>query len=52
MRATAVVQRGFKTVLRELEKAARGQGCGFLGVLWRAYVPVARPSYLAGGAEY
>jgi len=39
----------FKTVPRELEEAARVEGCGFLGVLWRVYVPLARPTYLAYG---
>ena len=34
---------------RELEDAARVEGCNFLGVLWRVYVPLARPTYLAYG---
>jgi len=32
---------------KELEEAARIEGCGTLGILWRVYVPLARPVYLA-----
>ena len=32
---------------RELEEAARIEGCGTFGVLWRVYVPLAKPVYLA-----
>lgn len=42
-----LLRQAFKTVPRELEEAARVEGCGTLGVLWRVYVPVARPTYLA-----
>ncbi|MDP2741877.1 MAG: ABC transporter permease subunit, partial [Hydrogenophaga sp.] len=35
------------TVPRELEEAARIEGCGTFGVLWRVYVPLAKPVYLA-----
>jgi sn-glycerol 3-phosphate transport system permease protein len=34
-------------VPRELEEAARVEGCSWMGVLWRVYVPAARPVYLA-----
>ncbi len=44
-----LLRQTFKTVPRELEEAARVEGCGFLGVLWRMYVPLARPTYLAYG---
>ncbi|MEW5879105.1 MAG: carbohydrate ABC transporter permease [Pseudomonadota bacterium] len=44
-----LLRQTFKTVPRELEDAARVEGCGFLGVLWRVYVPLARPTYLAYG---
>lgn len=44
-----LLRQTFKTVPRELEEAARVEGCGFLGVLWRVYVPLARPTYLAYG---
>ena len=42
-----ILRQAFKTVPRELEEAARVEGCGTLGVLWRVYVPVARSTYLA-----
>lgn len=42
-----LLRQTFKTVPRELEEAARIEGCGTLGVLWRVYVPLARPVYLA-----
>jgi sn-glycerol 3-phosphate transport system permease protein len=44
-----LLRQTFKTVPRELEEAARVEGCGLLGVLWRVYVPLARPTYLAYG---
>ena len=42
-----LLRQTFKTVPRELEDAARVEGCSFLGVLWRVYVPLARPTYIA-----
>ena len=44
-----LLRQTFKTVPRELEDAARVEGCSFMGVLWRVYVPLARPTYLAYG---
>ena len=44
-----LLRQTFKTVPRELEDAARVEGCNVLGVLWRVYVPLARPTYLAYG---
>jgi len=44
-----LLRQTFKTVPRELEDAARVEGCSLLGVLWRVYVPLARPTYLAYG---
>jgi sn-glycerol 3-phosphate transport system permease protein len=44
-----LLRQTFKTVPRELEDAARVEGCSILGVLWRVYVPLARPTYLAYG---
>ena len=35
--------------LKRLKYAARLEGCGLWGVLWRVYVPLARPTYLAYG---
>jgi sn-glycerol 3-phosphate transport system permease protein len=42
-----LLRQTFKTIPRELEDAARVEGCSWLGVLWRVYVPLARPTYLA-----
>jgi sn-glycerol 3-phosphate transport system permease protein len=42
-----LLRQTFKTLPRELEEAARVEGCSWLGVLWRVYVPLARPTYLA-----
>ncbi len=42
-----LLRQTFKTVPRELDEAARIEGCGPLKVLWKVYVPLARPVYLA-----
>ena len=42
-----LLRQTFKTIPRELEEAARIEGCGTLGILWRVYVPLAKPTYLA-----
>jgi sn-glycerol 3-phosphate transport system permease protein len=42
-----LMRQAFKSTPVELEEAARVEGCGWLGVLWRVYVPAARPVYLA-----
>jgi len=42
-----LLRQAFKTVPKELEEAARIEGCGTLGILWRVYVPLVRPVYLA-----
>lgn len=44
-----LLRQTFLTVPKELDEAARVEGCGTLGVLWRVYVPAARPIYLAYG---
>ena len=44
-----LLRQAFKATPKELEDAARLEGCGLLGVLWRVYVPLARPTYLAYG---
>lgn len=44
-----LLRQTFKTIPRELDEAARIEGCSLLGVLWRVYVPLARPTYLAYG---
>jgi sn-glycerol 3-phosphate transport system permease protein len=42
-----LLRQTFKTIPRELDEAARVEGCSPLGVLWKVYVPLARPVYLA-----
>ena len=44
-----LLRQTFKVVPKELDEAARIEGCGPLGVLWRVYVPAARQTYLAYG---
>jgi sn-glycerol 3-phosphate transport system permease protein len=44
-----LLRQAFKLVPKELDEAARIEGCGSLGVLWRVYVPLARPIYVAFG---
>ncbi len=47
--AIFLLRQTFKTVPRELDEAARVEGCSWLGLLWRVYVPLARPTMLAFG---
>jgi sn-glycerol 3-phosphate transport system permease protein len=42
-----LLRQTFKTVPRELDEAARVEGAGPLTVLWKLYVPLARPVYVA-----
>jgi len=42
-----LLRQTFKTVPRELDEAARVEGAGWLLTLWRVYVPLARPVYVA-----
>lgn len=42
-----LLRQAFMQIPRELEEAARIEGCGWFGVLWRVYVPAAKPVYLA-----
>lgn len=42
-----LLRQSFMTVPQELEDAARIEGLGRLAILWRVYVPLARPTYLA-----
>ena len=44
-----LLRQTFKTVPKELDEAARVEGASALQVLWRVYVPLARPVYLAYG---
>ena len=42
-----LLRQTFKTMPKELDDAARVEGAGALTVLWRVYVPLARPTYVA-----
>jgi sn-glycerol 3-phosphate transport system permease protein len=44
-----LLRQTFKTVPRELDEAARVEGAGVLETLWKVYVPLARPVYVAYG---
>ncbi len=44
-----LLRQAFKSTPKELEDAARLEGCGMFGILMRVYVPLARPTYLAFG---
>ncbi|MDT4833393.1 L-arabinose transport system permease protein AraQ [compost metagenome] len=44
-----LLRQTFKTVPRELEEAARMEGATPLQVLWKVYVPLAKPIYVAYG---
>ncbi len=44
-----LLRQTFKTVPKELDEAARVEGCSFLQVLWKVYVPLAKPTYVAYG---
>jgi len=44
-----LLRQTFKTIPRELDEAARVEGATALQVLWKVYVPLARPVYLAFG---
>lgn len=42
-----LMRQTFKTVPRELDEAARVEGASFLQILWKIYVPLAKPTYIA-----
>ncbi len=44
-----LLRQTFKSTPKELEEAARLEGCGLFGILFRVYIPLARPTYLAYG---
>lgn len=44
-----LLRQTFRQVPQELDDAARLEGSTLLGRLWRVYVPLARPTYLAYG---
>ena len=44
-----LLRQTFKTIPHELEDAAKIEGCSMLQILWKVYVPLARPTYVAFG---
>ena len=44
-----LLRQTFKSVPKELEEAARVEGCKIFSILMRVYVPLAKPTYLAYG---
>jgi sn-glycerol 3-phosphate transport system permease protein len=44
-----LLRQTFRQVPQELDDAARLEGSGLLAVIWRVYVPLARPTYVAYG---
>ena len=44
-----LLRQTFKTIPKELDDAARVEGCSTLGILWKVYVPLAKPTYVAYG---
>ena len=44
-----LLRQTFKTIPKELDDAARVEGCSFMQILFKVYVPLARPTYIAYG---
>ena len=44
-----LLRQTFKTIPKELDDAARMEGAGTLQTIWRVYLPLARPIYVAYG---
>jgi sn-glycerol 3-phosphate transport system permease protein len=44
-----LLRQTFKTIPKELDEAARVEGANPLQVLWKVYVPLAKPVYIAYG---
>lgn len=44
-----LLRQTFRTIPQELDDAARLEGLGLLARIWRLYVPLARPTYIAYG---
>lgn len=42
-----LLRQTFKTVPEDLENAAKIEGCSLLAIIWKVYVPLAKPTYLA-----
>lgn len=47
--AIFLLRQTFMTIPKELDEAARIEGCSLLGLLWRVYVPLGKPAMLAFG---
>jgi sn-glycerol 3-phosphate transport system permease protein len=44
-----LLRQTFRTIPQELDDAARLEGCSLLARIWRVYVPLAKPTYIAYG---
>ncbi|PRX17785.1 sn-glycerol 3-phosphate transport system permease protein [Orenia metallireducens] len=44
-----LLRQRFKSVPYELEEVAKLEGCGILETIWKVYVPLAKPTYIAFG---
>ena len=44
-----LLRQTFLTIPQPLDDAARMEGCGLLARLWKVYVPLAKPTYIAYG---
>jgi sn-glycerol 3-phosphate transport system permease protein len=44
-----LLRQTFRSVPQELDDAARLEGCSLMRRIWRVYVPLARPTYIAYG---
>ncbi len=45
--AIFLLRQAFRSIPKEFEEAAAVEGCSFFGTLWRIYVPLVRPIYVA-----
>ena len=42
-----LLRQAFKSIPKELEDAAELEGCATMSILWKVYVPLATPTYIA-----
>ncbi|MGB5918950.1 carbohydrate ABC transporter permease [Arcobacter sp.] len=42
-----LLRQTFKTIPNELDEAAKMEGCSLIGILFRVYIPLSKPTYLA-----
>ncbi|GGB15433.1 carbohydrate ABC transporter permease [Agarivorans gilvus] len=42
-----LLRQSFKTIPKDLENAAKLEGCSLLQIIWKVYVPLAKPTYFA-----